>query len=110
MSDNNGTWTKVIENYKENSELNSFPFVDEVIENFKERNEFGIQKHGIPIEPFSGRNSIEKAKQENLDLIVHLMNSYIECDEDSKKTNIWIAYLNSISMYENLILIEKDYC
>lgn len=52
-----------------------------VIKDMKERNQFGINKYGIPLQPNNGRDALVDAYQEALDLCVYLRQALWERDE-----------------------------
>lgn len=41
-------------------------------EDAKKRNEFGIAKYGTPLQPFNGRDALQDAYEEALDLVAYL--------------------------------------
>lgn len=43
-----------------------------VIEDMEERRKHGIEKYGVPVQPFNGRDPLIDAYQEALDLCVYL--------------------------------------
>ncbi len=45
-----------------------------VVTDMVNRNEMGIKKYGTPLQPFNGRNSLQDAYEEVLDLAVYLRN------------------------------------
>ena len=45
------------------------------------RNNIGTQKYGTPLQPFNGRNSLQDAYEEVLDLAVYLKNAIIESEK-----------------------------
>jgi hypothetical protein len=49
-----------------------------VLQDMKERNEEGIAKYGVPLQPFNGRNALVDAYQEALDLCVYLRQAIYE--------------------------------
>lgn len=54
-----------------------------VIKDMGKRNELGVAKYGTPLQPFNGRNSLQDAYEEVLDLAVYLRNAIEE-----KKRNV----------------------
>lgn len=48
------------------------PSWDLVIKDMKARDKLGRKKYGVPLTPFNGRDSLEDAYQEVLDLAVYL--------------------------------------
>lgn len=51
-----------------------------VIADMAMRNNIGVQKYGTPLQPFNGRNSLQDAYEEVLDLAVYLKNAIIEME------------------------------
>jgi hypothetical protein len=45
------------------------------------RNKAGIEKYGTPLQPHNGRNSLQDAYEEALDLAVYLKNAIIELEK-----------------------------
>ena len=107
-NDKLATWELVIFEYDD--ELSTIDYIkEEVINIFKERDEFGRNKHGTPLQPFNGRDSLFDALQENLDLIVYLRNAVEESTDDWKtKSNLWSCYLIAVNSFENLYMIYKQ--
>lgn len=56
------------------------PSWETVIERMKARDQFGRTKYGTPLQPFNGRNSLNDASEELLDLIVYLQNFQTEME------------------------------
>jgi len=50
------------------------PTVDEVIEDLKIRKAMGIKKYGVPLQPSNGRDSLQDAYEEVLDLTLYVKN------------------------------------
>lgn len=78
---------------------------------FNSRNNFGIEKYGVPLSTFNGRNPIKDAFEESLDLLAYVTQSYLEDDnietkrlkKDLAHGSLWIV----IRFYEILNLEEK---
>lgn len=52
---------------------NSLPAIaDLVIQDMVERKRIGIERYGVPLQPFNGRDALIDAYQEALDLAVYL--------------------------------------
>jgi hypothetical protein len=49
-----------------------------VIEDMKARDEFGRRKYGCPVQPFNGRDALQDAYEEALDLAVYLKQAIVE--------------------------------
>lgn len=52
-----------------------------VIEDMRARDAIGTHKYGVPLRPHNGRNSLQDAYEEALDLAVYLKNAIIEADK-----------------------------
>lgn len=58
---------------------NEYPAIwDLVIEDMKNRDEFGLHKYGMRLQPFNGRDALQDAYQEALDLCVYLKQAMLE--------------------------------
>jgi len=51
---------------------------DGLLARMRQRDEIGRQQYGTPLQPFNGRDSIEDAMDEILDLCVYLENAHAE--------------------------------
>lgn len=60
-----------IKAYKENC-IDTSILLERVKEDIVERNAAGISKYGIALQPFNGRDALQDAYEEVLDLIVYL--------------------------------------
>ena len=58
-----------------------------VIEDMKKRNQTGFKRYGKYLFPFNGRNSLQDAFEECLDLCVYLKNKIIESEEKCQSKN-----------------------
>ena len=99
-------WECVSSNYTKDNR--HFPYWREVYQDFKERDEFGKLKYGVSLQAFNGRNPKADLRQEVLDSIVYSYQCYIECEDPIKKSNYKTTHQTLITMYENLVLIEKE--
>lgn len=52
-----------------------------VISDMAMRHNVGVQKYKVPLQPFNGRNSLQDAYEEALDLAVYLKNAIIESEK-----------------------------
>jgi hypothetical protein len=52
-----------------------------VMRDMENRNKAGIEKYGTPLQPHNGRNSLQDAYEEALDLAVYLKNAIIELEK-----------------------------
>jgi len=58
---------------------NNLPHVwDLVIEDMKARDELGFKRYGVRLQPHNGRNALQDAYEEALDLVVYLRQRIIE--------------------------------
>lgn len=53
-----------------------------VMRDMENRNKAGVEKYGTPLQPHNGRNSLQDAYEEALDLAVYLKNAIIELEND----------------------------
>lgn len=56
----------------------SIPTWELVMRDMENRNKAGVEKYGTPLQPNNGRNSLQDAYEEALDLAVYLKNAIIE--------------------------------
>lgn len=54
---------------------------DQVVEDMKKRDEFGWKKYGKHLKPNDGRDTLQDAYEESLDLCVYLKKAIIERNE-----------------------------
>jgi hypothetical protein len=99
-------WESVISAYLKRSK--QFPYYKEIVKDFKERDEFGRSKHKVPLQPFNGRNAVNDTKQEIMDAAAYSYQMWEECQDSLKKSSFWDIHLSLVTMYENLVLIEKQ--
>jgi len=59
----------------------STPTWELVMRDMENRNKAGIEKYGTPLQPHNGRNSLQDAYEEALDLAVYLKNAIIELEK-----------------------------
>jgi len=58
---------------------NKLPAVwDLVIKDMKERDKFGLKRYGVRLQPHNGRNVLQDAYEEALDLVVYLRQAIYE--------------------------------
>ena len=61
--------------------INDRPFVqDAVISDIQERKELGVRRYGTALQPFNGRDALQDAYEEALDLAIYLKQAIIERD------------------------------
>lgn len=58
----------------------STPTWELVMRDMQNRNKAGVEKYGTPLQPHNGRNSLQDAYEEALDLAVYLKNAIIELE------------------------------
>lgn len=56
------------------------PTWDLVIKDMQDRHALGIRNYGRPLYPYNGRNSLQDAYEEVLDLAVYLKNCILEAE------------------------------
>jgi hypothetical protein len=54
-----------------------------VIKDMEKRNAFGVAKYNTPLQPFNGRDALQDAYEEALDLCVYLRTAIYERDNQS---------------------------
>ena len=90
----NQMWERIIYDYKKSS----FPRKDELLEMFE------TEVYGLDSLNFD--NGVDQAKDSLLKLIEGTRRMYEENSEDSKRVDLWSIYLQSITMLENVLLIN----
>lgn len=65
------------------------PIVDAVIQDMRDRKQLGIDRYGTSLQAFNGRNSLQDAYEEVIDLSVYLKQSLVEKAE----LMIWLGHL-----------------
>lgn len=65
------------------------PIADLVIQDMCDRKAFGIQQYGTPLQAFNGRDSLQDAYEETLDLAVYLK----QCMEEKRALLYWLDQL-----------------
>lgn len=58
----------------------SQPIVDQLIEKLLERKKLGIERYGVALQMNNGRDALQDALDEALDLVVYLMQAIAERD------------------------------
>lgn len=61
----------------------SEPIVDMVVRDLNARKEFGVAKYGTPLQAFNGRNALQDAYEEVLDLACYLKQKLEETNQQS---------------------------
>lgn len=82
------------------------PTVDEVIEDLKVRKAMGIKKYGVPLQPSNGRDSLQDAYEEVLDLTLYVKNEIRR--RDGVADMIASARAANKAMYERILRLEAD--
>lgn len=59
---------------------NNKPVWDQVIEDMKARDQLGRSRYGVPLQANNGRDALQDAFEEALDLVVYLKQALIERD------------------------------
>ena len=54
------------------------PVWESVIEDMRARDELGFKRYGVRLQPHNGRNALQDAYEEALDLVVYLRQRIIE--------------------------------
>ena len=90
----NQMWERIIYDYKESS----FPRKNELLEMFK------IEVYGLDSLNFG--NGVDQTKDSLLKVIEATRRMYEENSEDSKRVDLWSIHLQSITMLENVLLIN----
>jgi hypothetical protein len=58
---------------------NDSPFIqDEVIKDIEQRKQIGIERYGTPLQPFNGRDALQDAYEEAIDLCMYLKQLILE--------------------------------
>lgn len=61
---------------------NNFPFIqDQVIADIESRKAIGIERYGTALQPFNGRDALQDAYEEAIDLAVYLKQCLVERNE-----------------------------
>lgn len=74
--------------------------VNKVIEDLNLRKEVGIQRYGVALQPFNGRNALQDAYEEALDLTQYLKQVIIENEKLKDNFNTTVEALKEIFLYE----------
>lgn len=78
---------------------------DAVIDDLRARKAVGVERYGVPLHPFNGRNALLDAFQEVLDLSVYLKQHLIEREALQRDLAALRALLNAHSCpYESNLL------
>jgi hypothetical protein len=109
-NDEKPCWDVVIEYYENTFPDN--PHKEYIIQLFKERDNFGRSKHGVPLQPYNGRNSLIDMLQEVADSIVYLQKAIIEIgDMDGILTTMLrtqiVTFENAVVCIESLKEIDE---
>lgn len=63
---------------------NNKPVWDQVINDMANRDKLGRERYGVPLQPFNGRDALQDAYEEALDLVVYLKQAIIERDHGKR--------------------------
>lgn len=72
-------WPVLIEKAEQGYEFS--PALRDLIPDMRARHELGMSRYGVPLRPFNGRNALQDALEEALDLAVYLYQAYLELPE-----------------------------
>ena len=65
----------------------SQPIVDQLIQKLQERKKLGIERYGVALQADNGRDALQDALDEALDLTVYLMQAIAERDASIEAEN-----------------------
>jgi len=109
-------WPKVIEAMKSvRDELQlSRKEMDDLVSIMQKRDQFGIDKYGVPLSTFNGRSPLNDAFEEALDYAVYMSQAFIEANKANLKCR-WIieeleesALRNLAKCYKAIKMMEKE--
>lgn len=80
--------------------------VDVVIEDLKIRKDMGVKKYGVALQPSNGRDSLQDAYEEALDLCVYLKNEILL--RESLSADLASARAANKAMYERINRLECE--
>ena len=80
--------------------------VDVVREDLETRKQMGIKKYGVALQPSNGRDSLQDAYEEALDLCVYLKNEILL--RESLSADLASARAANRSMYERINRLECE--
>lgn len=81
--------------------------VDAVREDLDTRKQMGIKKYGVALQPSNGRDSLQDAYEEALDLCVYLKNEILR--RDSLSADLASAHAENKSLSDRIQRIEADH-
>lgn len=90
----NQRWERIIYDYKKSS----FPRKNELLEMF--------EKEVYGLDSLNFENGIDQTKDSLLKVVEATRRMYEENVEDSKRVDLWSIHLQSITMLENVLLIN----
>ncbi len=82
------------------------PTVDTVISDLDTRKQMGIKKYGVALQPSNGRDSLQDAYEEVLDLCVYIKNEIRH--RESLSADLASARAANKSMYERINRLECE--
>lgn len=90
----NQMWERIVYDYKKSS----FPRKNELLEMF--------EKEVYGLDSLNFENGIDQTKDSLLKVVEATRRMYEENVEDSKRVDLWSIHLQSITMLENVLLIN----
>jgi hypothetical protein len=68
----------------------------EIIRDMQEREQFGLQKYGLPVLAFNGRRVLRDIKEEILDALVYMKQLEVEAKELRLKLQVLLEHLDIV--------------
>jgi hypothetical protein len=86
------------------------PVIDAAYQEAFERDQFGRAKYGVPLRPNNGRDSLDDAYQEAMDLAVYLRNAAEEAGPAGNDLRLPQLYNDSVVLMLRLrgLIFERD--
>jgi len=82
-----------------------------IIDDIEERKQFGIKKYGTALQAHNGRDCLQDAFEENLDLVMYLKQYMVENPPESKIKNIigdpHLMYQSAVTMLMSIKILIK---
>lgn len=106
--DSKPVWPQVIKGLSAAREelLLSDTQLKDLVQICEARNQFGISKYGVPLSTHNGRNAIQDAFEETLDLVVYSFQAYMEQKTD-KSSDLLIFEELLPSVLESMVICYK---
>lgn len=86
---------------------NNSYIADLVIEDMKARKELGIERYGVALQSFNGRNALQDAYEEQLDQIIYTKQWMIEKEVLKKELQKLIEETLNITIYDKYYVVNK---